>query len=284
MDLLSFILGLLAGVLLCVPLSILAARRTASRVRNLEQRTRGAERLAELGTLTGGLAHEIKNPLSTIGLNLQLLAENVTDAKLPDPLSTRLSSRIESLTNETDRLRGILEDFLSYAGRIRLDPQSVPINKTIEELIDFYLPQAETSGVHIRTHLHPQAGNVHLDATLFKQALLNLLINATQAMVEARYSGQPHGGAADLIIRTDPSPDGTHIHVIDTGPGIDKATVEKIFAPYFTTKRGGTGLGLSVTRRIINEHGGTISVHSEPGRGSDFTIHLPRHLPPPLTP
>ena len=276
-----FLLGMICGVLLSAPLLAIVARRTARRVRRLEERARGAERLAELGTLTGGLAHEIKNPLSTIGLNLQLLAEQLHDAKLPEALNSRLHSRIEALTRETERLRHILEDFLSFAGRVRLDAQPTQINEVIEQLVDFYLPQAEASGVHLRTHLSPQAGSVQLDSTLFKQALLNLLINATQAMVESRYAGGAHGGSTELIIRTEPTPEGIAIHVIDTGPGIDPQTQKRIFAPYFTTKRGGTGLGLSVTRRIVNEHSGTIAVHSEPGRGSDFVIQLPRRLSEP---
>lgn len=274
-----FLLGIFCGILLAAPFMLLVARRTALRVRRLEQRARGAERLAELGTLTGGLAHEIKNPLSTIGLNLQLLAEQLQDTGLPDGTTSRLRSRIESLTRETDRLRNILEDFLSFAGRVRLDAQPTQINEVIEQLVDFYLPQAEASGVHLRTHLSPDAGSVQLDATLFKQALLNLLINATQAMVESRYAGAAHGGSSELIIRTESTKDGVAVHVIDTGPGIAPETQKQIFAPYFTTKRGGTGLGLSVTRRIINEHGGTVAVHSELGRGSDFVIHLPRTVP-----
>ena len=269
-----FWIGLGCGVFLAVPLAWVASRRTARRVRHLEQRARTAERLAELGTLTGGLAHEIKNPLSTIGLNLQLLRESIDDAELPEATAHRLRTRIQSLNGEAERLRGILEDFLAFAGRMRLDPQPTRINEVVEQLADFYYPQAEASGVRLRTQLDSDAGSVPLDATLFKQALLNLLINATQAMVEARYGDHPHGGSTELIIRTRPASGGVDIHVIDTGPGIAPEDREKLFHPYFTTKRGGTGLGLPTARRIINEHGGTITLHSEPGRGSDFTIHL----------
>ena len=270
-----FALGIGCGVLATVPLIVFASRRTARRVRKLEQRARGAERLAELGTLTGGLAHEIKNPLSTIGLNLQLLRESIDDAELPTDLASRFGRRIDALTDETDRLRGILEDFLSFAGRIRLDPQPAIVNDLVEQLVDFYHAQAEASGIQLRTRLAPDAGELNLDTTLFKQALLNLLINATQAMVDARYSDKPHGGATDLILRTERTRDGVEVHVIDTGPGIAPATIEKIFHPYFTTKKGGTGLGLPTTRRIIEEHGGSIAVHSDPGQGTDFTLHLP---------
>ncbi|MHC4996187.1 MAG: two-component system sensor histidine kinase NtrB [Planctomycetota bacterium] len=278
----QFLIGLACGLILLIPLAVYVSRRTARRVRKLEDRARGAERLAELGTLTGGLAHEIKNPLSTVGLNLQLLSESLDDADIPDALRRRLNSRISSLTDETQRLRGILEDFLSFAGRVRIDPQPTDINDLIDQLADFYAPQAEASGLTFRTQLDPKAGSAQLDATLIKQALLNLLINATQAMVEARYENTPHGGSTELILTTQPLDDDTiAIHVIDTGPGIEEDTLQRIFHPYFTTKRDGTGLGLSTTRRIIHEHGGDLTVHSEVGQGSDFTIRLQRRVEPP---
>jgi signal transduction histidine kinase len=269
--------GVGCGVAAMIPLAWWTARRTERRVRRLEQRARSAERLADLGTMTGGLAHEIKNPLSTIGLNLQLLQEAVDDSQIPQPHAGRLRRRIEALSSETDRLRGILEDFLRFAGRMQLEREPTDLNHLTEQLIDFYAPQAEADGVQLRSQIEAADPVVPLDTTLFKQALLNLLINATQAMVTARYNDKPHGGAEDLILRTENhDPDELRIHVIDTGPGIEGQTLEKIFQPYFSTKRSGTGLGLAVTRRIIEEHGGTIDVHSELGKGTDFTITLPR--------
>jgi signal transduction histidine kinase len=271
-----FLLGLGCGVLVMAPLVYLATRRSARRARALARRAQAAERLAELGTLTGGLAHEIRNPLSTIGLNLQLLRESIDEAGLPSDAAPRLLTRLDAITAEVARLRGILEDFLSFAGRMRLDPQPTDLNALVEQVADFYHPQADASGIRLRTQLDPAIPHIPLDPTLFKQALLNLLINATQAMVEARYSGQPHGGAVDLFVRTEAHPDSVAIHVIDTGPGIPADAQEKIFQPYFSTKRKGTGLGLPTTKRIIHEHSGQLTVHSDPGRGSDFTIRLPR--------
>ncbi len=269
-------LGMVIGVCGMMPALWWVSRRTERRVRHLEQRTRVAERLAELGTLTGGLAHEIKNPLSTVGLNLQLLRESVESLEISEQEANAIIRRIDAVTQESERLRGILEDFLSFAGRVRLDPKPTRINEVVEQMVDFYLPQATSSGIRLRTQLDADAGQVQLDSTLFKQAVLNLLINATQAMVESRYGGSSHGGSEDLIIRTQKTTDGVAVHVIDTGPGIEAANLQKIFHPYFTTKKGGTGLGLATTRRVINEHGGHVSVHSEPGRGTDFTIFLPR--------
>ncbi len=270
------LVGIAIGILIALPLTVYSARRAARRVRRLERRTRQAEHLAELGTMTGGLAHEIKNPLSTIGLNLQLLNEAVDDAEIDEPHAGRLKRRLDAISDEVDRLRGILDDFLAFAGRMQLDRQPAKLNEVIEEMADFYAPQAEASGVHLRTVLSDKVGEVPLDAKMFKRALLNLLVNATQAMVQARYDDKPHGGAEDLMIRTEPAGDEVVVHVIDTGPGIDDEKLRKVFQPYFTTKKGGTGLGLAITRRIAEEHGGHITVHTDSGRGTDFTIHLPR--------
>jgi len=280
-----FWLGIAAGVLLTVPLAAVVAKRTERRVRRLEKRARAAERLAELGTLTGGLAHEIKNPLSTIGLNLQLVQEDLRDVvqqappdALPADRVNRLQRRFDSLSRETHRLRDILEDFLRFAGRIKLDRQPVDVHALIDELVDFFEPQASEAGVKIRSQNHAEGESliVEADAPLLKQAMLNLLINAVQAMRQVKQkAGTAHGGANELLVHAERQGDEAVIHVIDTGPGMDEQTVSKIFQPYFSSKPGGTGLGLPTTRRIVEEHGGTIHVHTEPGRGSDFVIHLP---------
>ena len=113
---------------------------------------------------------------------------------------------------------------------------------------------------------------VQVDEGLFKQALLNLMINATQAMV-AKSQGTNSNG--ELILRVEADRDEVRVHVTDTGPGIEPDKLEQVFHPYVSTKAGGSGLGLSTARRIIEEHGGRLMAHSEPGQGSDFVIHLP---------
>lgn len=274
------------GFLSAVPLALVAAKIESRRVRQLERRARGAERLAELGRLTGGLAHEIKNPLSTVSLNIQLLQEDLGDlasrchAGSPeqDQLG-RIQRRIDSLSRETLRLRDILEDFLRFAGRVKLHRERADVHALIEELVDFYSPQAQSAMIHLRTQLTAQPSCLSIDTSLLKQALLNLLINASQAMTHARDTDQPHGGSDELLIRTDRDrvlgQDEIRIHITDTGPGITPEHISQIFQPYFSTKKHGTGLGLPTARRIIEEHGGTLSVHAEPGRGTDFTITLP---------
>lgn len=281
-----FVTGFAFGILATVPLIMFAARRTERRVRLLEGRARTAERLAEIGTMTSGLAHEIKNPLSTIGLNAQLIQEDLRDVvhSLPDERAPqehmgRIQRRFDSLTRETQRLRDILEDFLRFAGRMNLDLAPADVNDLVNELSDFFSAQANASGIHIRTQLADGPLVAAADVSLLKQALLNLLINASQAMVEARNAKTPHGGANELLLRTETvrvmNQDEVRIHVTDTGPGIQKEQQDKIFQPYFSTKRGGTGLGLPTARRIIEEHHGSLTFITEPGRGTDFTISLP---------
>src|SRR5690606_28549466 len=132
----------------------------------------------------------------------------------------RAQRRLDSLRRETHRLREILEDFLRFAGRMKLERVPTDLHEVIRDLADFYEPQANASGVQLRCQLAADPATAAVDAALLKQALLNLLINATQAMADAREKRQPHGGATELIVRTDNGrhldTDEVHIHVIDT--------------------------------------------------------------------
>lgn len=287
MEMQSFGFGVLLGVALAsgiaAPVAFFLNRRASSRAHRLAQRARSAERLAELGRLTGGLAHEIKNPLSTVNLNLQLVQEDLrhwtTEGLVSADRIARVQKRTDALGREVNRLREILEDFLRFAGRVKLDPAPVDAHQLMEELVDFYQPQAQAARLRVRTQWQAASPWLSADATLLKQAILNLIINATHAMSQARQEPHPHGGCEELILRSERKRVGDrqefHIHVIDTGPGISAEHQEQIFQPYFSTKKSGTGLGLPTARRIVEEHGGTLTVHSEPGRGSDFEIALP---------
>jgi signal transduction histidine kinase len=282
---LDLLVPLSAGVLIGAGVAAAAARWTVRRqirkVRAAERRARAAERLAELGSMTGGLAHEIKNPLSTIGLNAQLLGETVEEVVADEEQKARLRRRIGTLRREVDRLRGILTDFLEYAGELRLDPQQADLNETVSELADFFMPQAEKQGVRLRTDLVSGHLAGRFDVPHLKQAVLNLMLNAVQAMAGA----SANGSGKELILRTSMALDADRqpvlqLHVIDTGPGMSRETLDRIFQPYFTTKSGGTGLGLPTARRIVEAHGGRLEVYTEPGKGSDFVIVVPLHGPP----
>jgi signal transduction histidine kinase len=282
------LLSFAAGILLTAACARWIIVRHLRKVRSAERRARASERLAEIGAMTGGLAHEIKNPLSTIGLNAQLLAEAIEELPLDQEQKGRVTRRIGSLRREVERLRGILTDFLRYAGNIKLEKHPADVNEVVRDLIDFFLPQAESQGVRLRDNLTNEPLMAEIDVAQVKQALLNLMLNAVQAMAtKPSDSTLPR----ELILRTERTPgDGPHsevrLHVIDTGPGIPADAIERIFQPYYTTKAGGSGLGLPTARRLIEAHDGRLEVHSEPGKGTDFSIVLPGcdREPGPITP
>jgi signal transduction histidine kinase len=258
-----FAWGFLLGSVLMLLFAAAVGAWFYRRVAILERRAVQAERLAEIGSLTGGLAHEIKNPLSTVQLNLQLLRE---DLDPNNPAYSRLVSRLDTVSRETTRLREILDDFLRYAGRIELDRKPTELNALLEELVDFFAPQAQFQRAQLRLKKHPAPVVANVDPRLLKQAVHNLLINGLQAI--------PDGGG-DLILSLSVQGKNAVIDVIDTGTGIPPGQVNHIFTAYFTTKKHGTGIGLAMARRIAEEHGGRIGVRSEVGKGSDFWLSLP---------
>ena len=230
-----------------------------------------AEQIVELSTLTGGLAHEIRNPLSTLKVNLQLLDEDWRGVESSDgdaaDVARRSRKRIATLLDEADQLERILQDFLQYVGKRELKREPHDLNEVVQDVADFFRPQTEAHGIGFQLHLADEPLRCSVDADVMKQAILNLLINAQQAL--------PDGG--EVVLRVDiQSEDTARIDVIDTGPGISADRQEHIFLAYSSTKKGGTGLGLATTRRLVREHGGRIHVHSEPPNGSCFTILLPR--------
>ena len=223
-----------------------------------------ADQYAEIARLAGGLAHEIKNPLSTIGLNMELLAEDF--AADPDsPRSRRALAKVKVVQRECQRLQDLLDDFLKYAKvrPLKFDPSN--LNEQVKQLLGFFQPKAQQSRIEVIEFLAPDLPTVLLDREAFRGALLNLVINAQQAM--------PNGG--QLVVRTNHTADGVALDLIDTGCGMDRDTLAQVFDTFFSTKPGGTGLGLPTARKIIEAHGGEILVQSEPGRGTQFTIRLP---------
>ncbi len=218
---------------------------------------------AEIARLAGGLAHEIKNPLSTMSLNLDLLVEDFKGAETPR--DRRVLKKLERVRKETERLNDIVEDFLRFAKvqDLRLEPTD--LNAVVDDLRDFCEPQAMGQGIVIRSQYDPSLPSVPLDTDLFKQALWNLIRNAHHAM--------PDGG--ELILQTRQDGDSAVLDVTDTGVGMTPDIAAKVFDAFYSTKAGGSGLGLPTTRKIVEAHGGSIALQSEPGQGSRFTIRLP---------
>jgi signal transduction histidine kinase len=221
---------------------------------------------AELAELAGSFIHEIKNHLSTLGLNLQLLAEDFQDPQ--NQRERRALERSQRLQGECQRLVEVSNDFLRFARIKELDFQQTALDKLVEELLDFFEPTARQANIDIKCYLPADLPRVALDRELFKQALLNLLLNAQQAM--------PSGGHVTIQARLIPdSKSAIELCVIDTGKGMNPEVVAKAFKPFFSTRSSGTGLGLATTRKIIEAHGGTIELESAEGRGTKFTIGLP---------
>lgn len=221
-----------------------------------------SDRLAFLGQLAAGLAHEIRTPLSTLQANLQLLQEDFAEPR--DDRERRALQRLTLLLKETARLEEILNDFLRFAAGHKLDRRPTDLNRVVADVLDFVGPEAAQKKVRVLRSLG-DLPRVALDTNLFKQALLNLVMNAIQAM--------PEGG--ELILKTAKWRDYAQLDVIDTGTGMNAETAARCFDVYFSTKKTGTGLGLPTARRIVHEHDGTLTVTSEPGKGTCFTVRLP---------
>lgn len=218
----------------------------------------------EIAQLAGGLAHEIRNPLSTMRLTLDLLAEEFQDPQTQR--DRRVLQKVERLQHESVRLQDILEDFLRFV-RVQ-DVKRLPadLNAVVEELRDFCEPRASSQNVIMRSLLASDLPSIPLDVDVFKQALLNLILNALLAM--------PEGG--ELILTTRREDPWVVLEVIDTGCGIAQDIQPRVFDAFFSTRPGGSGLGLPTTRKIVLAHHGAIGLESEPGKGSKFTIRLPQ--------
>jgi len=231
-------------------------RASTRRIQELhDQEMRRAAQLASVGELASGIAHEIKNPLIGVMSGLDLLGKHA---------GTR--SEVETLTGQMreqlGRIESAIRDLLTYARpkaphRMWTDP-----NRLVDRVARLLAPQAEAAGVRIETRLSPSVPKVEVDPELMTQTLVNLALNGIQAM----------GPGGVLTFSTVPSGREVRLMVRDTGSGIPDDQLEQIFRPFFTTKHRGTGLGLAITRGIVERHGGRLTVESEVGTGSTFTI------------
>lgn len=223
-------------------------------------------RLAFLGTLAGGLAHEIKNPLSTMALNLALLRE---DWQSPSSQKEQRTLRkIELLEKEVKRLEEIVQTFLSFARGDHFRFELLDLNEIIREVLEFTEAENQNSKVRVLADLRSDLPQLSLDRNHLKQAIFNLVSNARQAM--------PNGG--ELLIRTWREAESVTLEITDTGAGMSPEVRERCWELFFSTRKGGTGYGLPLTKRILEEHGGSIDVWSELGRGTRFTLRFP--VPP----
>lgn len=221
------------------------------------------DRYEELAELAGSLAHEIKNPLSVIHMNIDLLSEDLTETD--SPIRRRALDKVEIVRQQCERMETMLRDFLRFTKLSQIDLIPGNLNEQIDRVLRAYRAQADANGITIERYLDADLPVVLLHADSLQAALMNLVKNAIEAM--------ENGG--QLWVRTSTTRDGVALELIDTGSGVDDTTLLHMFEPFYSTKDGGSGLGLPTARKIIEAHGGRISVQSDVGRGTKFMLEFP---------
>jgi signal transduction histidine kinase len=221
------------------------------------------DQYTELAALAGGLAHEIKNPLSTIRLNMELLAEDLAES--PDHNARRALQKIQLVQSQCTRLENLLNDFLRFARLGQLNLQPADLNAELARALDFYQPQADEAHIDVIRYFDPELPAVQLDKETFQAALLNLILNAQQAMT----------GGGQLVVRTRELPGAVLLDLIDTGCGMEPDVQAHMFEAFYSTKPGGSGLGLPTAKKIVEAHHGRMAMESEVGRGTKVTVALP---------
>ena len=226
-------------------------------IEHAEEALRRSDRLAALGQLSAGLAHELRNPLGTIRASAEMLGRNLS---AENEVAREVAGFIST---EVDRANSLITRFLQFARPLELRPQTADLAQTLDRAVA--LAEREAPGIAIYKNYAPEIPPFPFDGELLERVFYNLVLNAAQAT--------PAGGAVTLKARES---DGfAEIAVIDRGAGIRAEHLNSIFNPFFTTKPDGVGLGLAIVAKIIDEHGGKIAVESEPGKGSIFRVLLP---------
>ena len=230
--------------------------------RDLQERLRTAEHLASVGQFAQSIAHEIKNPLNFISLSI----DHMGDAYRPQEAeqAARYASLVANIKGEIGRIRRFAESFLEYGRPFELRRRSTALAPLVAEVLELAAARAEAGGIRLETALEPLP-ELSVDPEFIRTCVLNVVINAFEAM--------PGGGV--LAVRAGLREQWVELAIADSGAGVAAEKLEKVFEPFFTTKSGGLGLGLALTRRIIEEHGGRVGFASRPGEGSVVTFYLP---------
>jgi nitrogen-specific signal transduction histidine kinase len=242
--------------------------RTAVVLENLRgfEQLKEQHRLAGLGTMAAGLAHEIRNPLAGIKGAAQYLQGDVTPEELDDFVSL--------IVEETDRLNGVVSQFLVYARPFEVRAEASDANELVERTMGLVRAEGHPAGVILTCHLAAGLPDVQMDRDRIQQVLLNLLHNALHA-IDGKGTISVRTSVGRLRRQSGRGRPALTIQITDDGPGITPEDMEKLFIPFFTTRPQGTGLGLAISRRLVEAHGGEIDVRSQPGAGSTFTVRLP---------
>ena len=247
------------------------AQRLSAREKQLRAQSEAlvrSERLAAIGRIAAQITHEIRNPLSAIGLNAEELGEQLR-AQNETPATKAAITASDAIVREVDRLATITEEYLRYARLPRPQPLRGDLSESVRDLLDFVAPELTAAGVTLTASLAPELPALPFDPGQIRQLLLNLIRNAREAM--------PGGGA--LSVSTRRAGESLLVEIKDAGPGIPPERLQRIFDPFFATKERGTGLGLALAQEIAQEHGGELTCVSAPGAGTAFTLRLPVFTP-----
>jgi two-component system NtrC family sensor kinase len=232
-----------------------------------QRELRSAERLAAVGRISAQITHEIRNPLNAIGLNAELLAEELARLSPPPREAAQL---VAAISRETDRLEQVAEEYLKFARLPRASPAPLELDELVGSLLDFVGPELAESRIGLVRHLATNLPRIEGDEAQLRAAVLNLVRNSREAMA----------GGGTLTVRTRRAQEAVELEVSDTGGGMTPEVLARIFEPFYTTKERGTGLGLAYARRVVAEHRGSIRCESAPGRGTTFTLRLPTSASP----
>jgi len=234
------------------------------RNQKLQEQARRADRMAYVGTLSSGLAHEIRNPLNSMNMNVQLIEEELDDVGID--ADTEIREMLEGTRREVARLERLVSSFLAYARPTDLEKKLISVNDLVGDLLEFLAPEIKEKGIVLEQRFAENLPALMLDPNQMKQALLNVVQNAISVL--------EHG--QKLVVETRRAGgDNLLITVRDEGPGISAEELKNIFKEFYSTRLGGTGLGLPIAQRIAELHRGGIKVESEVGKGTTFTFVLP---------
>ncbi len=226
-----------------------------------------ADRFSTIGKMSTQIAHEIRNPLNAMGLKLELL-EELLEEQAPPAGGEAMRTAIAAINKEIDRLREITDYYLKFAKFPRVDKEWVDISVVLTDIVTFYSEEARRKGIDVEMQLE-RPMRVHVDPNLIRHAVANLLKNAIEAL-----HGQEKG-ARSISVRSWRDGAGILMQIRDTGPGIPAEVVGRVFEPFFSTKKTGTGLGLTLVQQVLQEHAGEARVTSEPGEGTTFVLWIP---------
>jgi signal transduction histidine kinase len=242
--------------------TLLTLRDKGSALR-LEQELEVSRRLAAVGRLTANVGHEVKNPINAMVVHLELLRSKLEEAGQERRLYGPMMRHVDILAGEMERLDRVVQTLADFTRPVELHFEDVVLGTVVDQVVELTREEMAAHGVEVRCAM--ESARVRADGELLRQALLNLLLNGMQAM--------PRGGV--LWVRVSCEPDAAVIEVADEGEGIQPELIPRIFELYFTTKPTGSGIGLAMTYRIVQMHGGAMEVASQPGQGAVFTMRLP---------